>query len=186
MPLQRMTFDTTFHDFQLVQRHMARRLFAKNRRSYWFALSGVVLCSTFLTMAIVAAAHPYRSRAFFSDSLPPETSFLLLIVLYLVGAILSLLPAIGLRLRTLRMQVSKKSPFLGETTLVMDEDGLTIERPLMRSKYLWAAFQGVDIVKNALILPVDNGIGIVIPASAFSSDAARYSFAAEVSKRIER
>ena len=50
----------------------------------------------------------------------------------------------------------------------------------MKSKYLWAAFQGIELAKNAIILPVDNGIGVIIPSSAFASDAERYEFVALV------
>jgi len=56
---------------------------------------------------------------------------------------------------------------------------------ILKSKYLWAAFQGVEIQKKAVILPIDDGIGIIIPGSAFSSDAERYDFAAVISKGLE-
>jgi hypothetical protein len=83
------------------------------------------------------------------------------------------------------MQVSNNSPFLGPTKLIVETDGLVVDRALMKSKYLWAAFQGVEIAKNAVILPIDNGIGVIIPAAAFASDAERYDFAAVISKRLE-
>ena len=73
----------------------------------------------------------------------------------------------------------------GTLKLIIEPDGLVIDRKVVRSKYLWAAFQGVEIQKNAVILPIDNGIGIIIPASAFSSDAERYDFAAVVSKHLK-
>jgi len=41
------------------------------------------------------------------------------------------------------------------------------------------------VAKNAVILPIDNGIGVIIPAAAFASDAERYEFAAAIAKRIE-
>jgi hypothetical protein len=69
--------------------------------------------------------------------------------------------------------------------MIIEADGLIIDRKVMSAKYLWAAFQGVEMAKNAVILPVDNGIG-VIPASAFASDdAERYDFAAAISKHLE-
>ena len=83
------------------------------------------------------------------------------------------------------MQVSEDGPLLGATELTIEPDGLVIDRRLIKTKYLWAAFQGIEIQKNAVILPIDNGIEIVIPASAFSSDAERYDFAAVISKRLE-
>jgi len=70
--------------------------------------------------------------------------------------------------------------------LTVEPDGLLIERKAVKSKYLWAAFQGVEIQKNAVLLSIDLGIGIIIPASAFSSDAERYDFAAVVSKRLKQ
>ena len=69
--------------------------------------------------------------------------------------------------------------------MIIEHDGLVIDRKVVKSKYLWAAFQGVEIAKNAVILPVDNGIGVIIPASAFSTNAERYDFAAAISKRLE-
>ena len=83
------------------------------------------------------------------------------------------------------MQVSDSSPMLGPTTLIIEDNGLVIERKLMRTKYLWPAFQGVEMTRNTLILPIDNGMGLIIPPSAFSDEAARYAFAATVSKRIQ-
>ena len=70
--------------------------------------------------------------------------------------------------------------------MIIGPDGLVIDRKAVKSKYLWATFQGVEIQKNAVILPSDNGIGIIIPASAFASDAERYNFAAVVSKRLKQ
>jgi hypothetical protein len=41
------------------------------------------------------------------------------------------------------------------------------------------------MAKHAVILPIDNGIGIIVPASAFKSDAERYQFVADVSKHLD-
>ena len=135
-------------------------------------------------MAIYINVNPYRAVAFFGMRYP--LSFYLLLILCLVGAILCLIPAIKLRLKTLRLQVSDDGPFLGSTRLIVEPDGLLVDRKVMKTKYLWSAFQGIEIAKNAVILPVDNGIGLIIPSSAFSSDAERYEFAAVISKRLEK
>jgi len=37
-----------------------------------------------------------------------------------------------------------------------------------------------------MILPIDNGIAVIIPASAFATDAERYDFAAVISKHLEK
>ena len=181
-----ITYNVSFRDFQFLQGYMVRRIFAKNRQKYVPALLGVVLCAVFLTMTIVANLNPYRAVALFGTGLRYPLSFYLLIILCLVAAIVCLIPAIKLRLSTLRMQVSDNGPLLGSTKLIIEPDGLVIDRKVVKSKYLWAAFQGVEIQKNAVILPIDNGIGIIIPASAFSSDAERYDFAAVVSKRLKQ
>jgi hypothetical protein len=181
-----ITYNVSFRDFQFLQGYMAHRIFAKNRQKYVPALLGVVLCAVFLTMTIVLNVKPYRSVTMFGTGLRYPLSFYLLVILCLVGAIASLIPAIRLRLSSLRMQVSDDGPLLGTTRLIIEPDGLVIDREVVKSKYLWAAFQGVEIQKNAVILPIDNGIGIIIPASAFSSDAERYDFAAVVSKRLKQ
>jgi len=181
-----ITYNVAFRDFQFLQGYMARRIFAKNRQKYVPALLGVVLCAIFLTMTIVLNVKPYRSVTLFGTGLRYPLSFYLLVILCLVGAIASLIPAIRLRLSTLRMQVSDDGPLLGSTRLIIEPDGLVIDRKAVRSKYLWVAFQSVEIQKNAVILPIDNGIGIIIPASAFASDAERYDFAAVVSKHLKQ
>ena len=94
------------------------------------------------------------------------------------------MPAIRLPLKTLRLQVSDTSPLFGPTTMSVEPDGLLIDRPLMKTKYLWPAFRNVEIAKNAIVLAIDNGIGLIVPASAFTSDAERYDFAAAISKYV--
>ena len=58
------------------------------------------------------------------------------------------------------MQVSDDGPLLGPTRLMIEPDGLVIDRKVVSQSTVWAAFQGVEIQKNAAILPIDNGIGI--------------------------
>jgi hypothetical protein len=82
------------------------------------------------------------------------------------------------------MQVSDDGPLLGETEMFVEEDGLAVNRELVKSKYLWPAFKSVEIAKGSVVLPVDNGIGLVIPAEAFHSDAERYAFAAKIASRL--
>ena len=84
-----------------------------------------------------------------------------------------------------RMQVSDDGPLLGPTTVIVEDDGLIFDRKLVRSKYLWSAFKGVEIANGALILVIENGIGLIIPAAAFSSEGDRYEFAAALQKRPE-
>jgi uncharacterized integral membrane protein len=182
---QALDCNITFRDFQFLQTYMARRVFAKNRRTYSVALLGVVLCAILLAMAIYACAQPYRFAMFFGRGIPYPISFYLFLILCLIVAILCLMPAVRLRLKTLRMQVSDDGPFLGPTKLIIEDDGLVVDRAVIKAKYLWAAFQGVEIAKNAVILQLDNGIGIIIPAAAFASDAERFDFAAVISKRLE-
>lgn len=185
MAINPIIYDVTFRDFQFLQGYMARRVFARNSREYATALAGVVLCAIFLAIAIVINVNPYRAVAFFGFGIRYPLSVYLLLIFCLVGAILCLIPAIKLRLRTLRLQVSDDGPLLGSTKLIIEADGLIVDRKVMSAKYLWAAFQGVEIAKNAVILPVDNGIGVIVPASAFASDAERYDFAAAISKHLE-
>jgi len=107
------------------------------------------------------------------------------VIVCLLAAIFTLIPALRLRMKTMRMQVSDDGPLLGPTKLIVEPDGLVVDRGRMSARYLWSAFQGVELVKNAVILPIDNGIGLIVPARAFASDAERYDFAATVAKRVE-
>ena len=185
MPTNTIAYNVTFRDFQFLQAYMARRMFARNRQKYWPALLGVFLCACCLVLAMLLNVNPYRAVTLLGTGIRYPLSFYLLVIVFLMAAIVCLIPAIKLRLSSLRMQVSENGPLLGSTELIIEPDGLVIDRRVVKSKYLWAAFQGVEIQKNAVILPIDNGIGIIIPASAFSSDAERYDFAAVISKRLE-
>src|SRR5437016_3654060 len=137
-----ITYNVSFRDFQFLQAYMARRIFARNRQKYWPALVGVVLCAVFLTMTIVLNVTPYRAVALFGTSLRYPLSFYLLVILCLMAAIASLIPAIRLRLSTLRMQVSDDGPLLGPTRLMIEPDGLVIDRKVVRSKYLLGSVSG--------------------------------------------
>jgi hypothetical protein len=176
-----LRFDMSFADFRFLQGHMGRRLYWRNKGDYGLALAGVVLCAFFLALAIVVNIHPGLALRLLGLGYP--ISIYLAIILCLIAAILSLLPAVRLRLRTLRLQVSDRSPLLGPTRVAIEPDGLVVERPMMRAKYLWPAFRGVETAGRALILPIDEGMGLIIPGSAFPSEAARHEFAAEVGRR---
>ena len=185
MTNQPVRFRLEFRDFRFLQGYMARRVAARNRRAYLIVLISVVLCATFLALAISVNLMPYRTAGLAVYGIPyPLSAYVVLIVL-LVLAIISLLPAARLRLKTLRMQVSDDGPLLGDTEVLIEEDGLRLDRRALKAKYLWAAFQGVELSKNAIILPIDNGIGLMLPASAFKTDSERLEFAATVSRRIE-
>jgi YcxB-like protein len=185
MPERELRYDVTFADFQFLQGYMTRRVVARNRGPHIRALIGIVLCATFLALAIVLNVNPYHALAFSSPAMPYPLSFYLLLIVLLIGAILTLIPAVKLRLKTMRMQVSDNGPLLGPTRLSVEPDGLVVDRDRMSARYSWSAFQGVEIAKTAVILPIDNGIGVIIPASAFASDAERFEFAAAIAKRIE-
>src|SRR6185503_15863014 len=157
MSEQELKFDFTFRDFQFLQGYMARRIFAKNRRAHTFGLLGVVVCATFLAMAIVLNVSPFWAFAISSPSLPYPLSFYLVLIVVLIAALFALIPAIRLRLKMLRMQISDDGPLLGLTKLRVEPDGIVVERDRMNAKYLWGAFQGVETAKNALVLPIDNG-----------------------------
>jgi uncharacterized integral membrane protein len=185
MPEREYRYDVTFRDFQFLQGHMTRRVFEKNRARHVRALFWIVLCAVLLTLAIVANVDPVRTSTLLSDVLPYPVSFYAVMIACLTGAILTLIPAIRLRLRTMRLQVSDDGPLLGATRLMVEPDALIVDRGRMTARYAWSAFQGVEIARNAVILPIDNGIGVIVPAAAFHSDAERLDFAATVAKRVD-
>jgi hypothetical protein len=180
-----LSYTVTFRDFRFLQGYMARRVFARNRQKYGPALLGVVLCACFLTLAIVINVNPRLGMMLFSQSVGYQTSFYLSLIFCLLAAIVCLIPAIRLRFRMMRMQVSDDGPYIGPTKLIIEPDGLVVDRKAIRAKYFWAAFQGIEMAKNAVILPIDNGIGLIVPASAFATDADRYEFAAAISKHLK-
>ena len=154
----------------------------KNKVSYGPALLGAAICAVLLTLVIVICARPFR----YSSRLVSATrsGFYLLLIILLTGALLALIPAIRLRFRTLRMQVTDCNPLFGPTTVSVEEKGLMVDRTLIATLYRWPAFRSVEIVKGAVILAMNTGMGVIIPASAFPSDAERYEFAAQMYQRL--
>ncbi|HET7716792.1 MAG TPA: YcxB family protein [Bauldia sp.] len=181
-----LAYTVTFGDFEMLQKYMMRRLMGRNRRAFIVAFIGVVVCAVLIAVAIIVNVAPRRASALLTEIIPYPSSFFVLLIICLLGAIVSLLPAIDLRRKMLRLQVSDDGPLLGQTKLSIEEDSLVIDRPMVKSKYLWSAFQGVEIAKGAIILPIDNGIGLVVPSEAFASEAERFAFAAEISKRMQK
>jgi hypothetical protein len=180
-----IAFNMTFGDFQMLQTHMTRRTFSRNRGAATPALLGVVACAVLIVMAIVINIRPnYRGISWLGLAYP-LSHYVTLIVL-LSAAIVALIPAVRLRLRTLRMQVSDENPLLGPTSVTLAPDGLLVQKELITTKYSWAAFKSAEIVKGAIILPVDTGMGVILPASAFANDAERFDLAAAIAKQIER
>jgi len=180
-----IAFDMTFGDFQMLQTHMTRRTFARNKGAVGPALLGVVVCAVLIAMAIVVNIRPnYRGMSWLGLSYP--LSHYVLLIVFLSLAIVALIPAVRLRLKTLRMQVSDTNPLLGPTSVTIESDGLLVQKELITSKYRWAAFTSAEIVKGAIILPVDTGMGVILPASAFANDAERFDLAASIAKQIER
>jgi hypothetical protein len=180
-----IVFNMTFGDFQMLQTHMTRRTFSRNRGVFGPALLGVVVCAVLIVMAIVINIRPnYRGISWLGLSYP-SSHYVALIVL-LSAAIVALIPAVRLRLKTLRMQVSDKNPLLGPTSVTLEPDGLLVQKELITTRYKWAAFKSAEIVKGAIVLPVDTGMGVILPASAFKNDAERFDLAASIAKQIER
>lgn len=177
------SYDVTVGDLQHLQSFMTRQVFVRNRRDYLIALAGVFLCAIFLTAVIVLNASP-RAFATPRSSGSFLLSYLSLIAVLLTGAVLALIPMVRLRLRSVRMQVSQGGPLVGPTSLSIGVDGLTIARKLMKTTYSWGAFRRATVEKGAVILVIDNGMGIIVPAGAFQSDGDRFEFAAETSRRI--
>ncbi len=183
MERDQFSYETTLTDLQSLQRFMSRQLFLRNRSAYLTGLAGVVVCAMFLTAVIVINVAP----AYFVGRGGSSTlSYLTLIVLLLLGAVLALMPMARLRLRVLRMQITPNGPLVGPTKMHLDAAGLTIERQLMKTTYAWGAFRAVAVEKGAVVLTIDNGMGVIIPASTFQSDSERFGFAAEISSRIGR
>jgi hypothetical protein len=178
-----LRFDVSFADFRFLQGYMGRRLYARNKGAHARALISVIFCALCIASAIVLNIHPALALALFGMGYP--LSVYVGIILCLIAAIASLIPAIRLRIALPRMQVSDDGPLLGPTTVIVEDDGLVFDRRLVRSKYLWPAFKEVEIARNALILVIDSGIGLIIPAAAFASDGDRYEFAAALHRRLE-
>ena len=179
----RVEFQTSFADFKRLQTYMAGRVFRMNKRGYAVALVGVVLCAISLTTAIIINVHPYIAMRYFGGRYPE--SVYLSLILCLAVALLFLIPGVRLRKKSLRMQVTDDGPLFGATVVSVQPEGLHVDRKLMKATYMWSGVQAVEDTSKALVIAIDNGIGVIIPHSAFATDAAKYEFLAGISEKIE-
>lgn len=83
-----------------------------------------------------------------------------------------------------RMYASPNGMTLEERTLRTDDGSIEVEGSHYKTVYSWTAVQGVSEGKSTLVLWTDNGSGIVVPKSAFSSSAELNEFRRNIEAKI--
>jgi hypothetical protein len=70
-------------------------------------------------------------------------------------------------------------PILSPQTVRLTSDGLEITSKASDVRYRWSAIETISEARGLVLLWVEPGAAIAIPADAFASDAARAQFIAE-------
>jgi hypothetical protein len=70
-------------------------------------------------------------------------------------------------------------PILSPQTARVASDGLFVTSQACDVRYRWTAVQSISKARGLVILWVEPGAGVAIPANAFASDAAREQFIGE-------
>jgi len=85
-----------------------------------------------------------------------------------------------------RSMVGVHNALVGEFSLTAyDGGGIQVTGKHITSSYEWSAFVDMTNAKDLLILWVDRGAGVIIPAKAFPGAEERSQFADYVAERIE-
>ena len=85
-----------------------------------------------------------------------------------------------------RSMVGAHNALVGEFNLTAyDGGGIQITGKHITSSYEWTAFVEMTNAKDLMILWVDRGAGVIIPAKAFPGEDERTQFAEYVAERIE-
>ncbi|OYW52618.1 MAG: hypothetical protein B7Y80_16320 [Hyphomicrobium sp. 32-62-53] len=72
-----------------------------------------------------------------------------------------------------------EGPILSPQVLRISADGVEIASKACDVRYRWPAIEAITEARGLIILWVEPGAGVTIPADAFASDAARAQFVAE-------
>ncbi len=78
--------------------------------------------------------------------------------------------------RMISMMVTEGGPFLGEFSLESVSDGFVVRGQHSQTNFDWDAIQAVEENEGYIFVLIDNGAGLVIPKSAFSSPQEKQYF----------
>ena|SRR2546421_6544768 len=170
----RMEFQLTFEEFgeamRLARRGLIRDIRRRSRAERWIGIVVLILVLLFamnvvdLVLVTPPGAGPKPSPPW-QDALRPYVSFLVIIWLTLLAALLhirrrtKLLDRIGWESRPQLQQVR---------TIDFADSGVTITDALSRTEYRWTIFRRIDETKNTLVLFVSDYSFEVLPKRALT------------------
>ena len=71
--------------------------------------------------------------------------------------------------RMISMMATEGGPFVGDFSLELVSDGFVVTSPYIQGKYDWKVIQDVEENEDFIYILIDNGGGLQIPKSIFSS-----------------
>jgi hypothetical protein len=105
-------------------------------------------------------------------------------IAYVAGACSVCLYSWFFQRRYLANLLTDDSPFLSESRVTLDGDGVTDASATRTARYSWRAFSDVTEQAGLIVLWRGRGDGMIVPARVLASDDARRDFVTLVRERI--
>ncbi len=172
--MREVAFRLTQAGLTAYQYAVADRLKARKRQGLlqqpavlWVALTGSMMLAM---LAGTSAIERYLDR-------PVETpEFLLGLVL---GFLAMLATVWAYYLDQRRGLAREDGPILSPQTMRLTADGIEVQSQTYDVRYRWPVVEAISEARGLVILWIEPGAGLAVPADAFESAAARAQFIAE-------
>ena len=105
-------------------------------------------------------------------------------IAYVAGACSVCLYSWFLQRRYFANLLTDDSPFLSESRVTLDGDGVTDASATRTARYSWCAFSDVTEQTGLIVLWRGRGDGMIVPARVLASDDARRDFVTLIRERI--
>ena len=106
---------------------------------------------------------------------------LIVVILFCAVYLFTSLNRLGSRME--QAMISDDSPYLGDFSMVVEDNGVLLRGEHFESKLSWSMVRGLSEDTDHIYLWYDNGIGQGIPKRAFASEAEVRDFQEMVSSK---
>ncbi len=173
----RLTRDDHMQCCKLIRQRVASQAASPRRWKRIATLVALWLALVLLTLAVLASGvideHPAAAQ-----------TLLVAGIAYIAGACSVCLYSWFFQRRYFANLLTDDSPFLSESRVTLDGDGVTDASATRTARYSWRAFSDVTEQAGLIVLWRGRGDGMIVPARVLASDDARRDFVTLVRERI--
>ncbi len=174
-----ITYKISKQDFTAYIKFVQRRVGRLARIPLsWRAVSWVLL------VLLIVSVDRLLKTDLIRELLPVSagTSFVVLVAIVFIGYFLLYFKV--LNARTISMMATEGGPYIGDISLEVVSDGLVVTGRCTQGKFDWDAIRAVEENEGYVYIMIDNGSGLQIPISAFSSPQDKRDFLETFSSKV--